>query len=34
MFTASIYRYFAGEADKLKGNTLSMSKPFFGYTKK
>ena len=33
-FTAQIYRYFAGQADKIKGKTLPMSKPFFGMTKK
>lgn len=32
--TASIYRYFAGQTDKIKGSTLAMSKPFFGMTKK
>ncbi len=29
-----IYRYFAGEADKIKGKTLPMCKPFFGMTRK
>jgi hypothetical protein len=29
-----VYRYFAGQTDKIKGSTLSMSTPFFGYTKK
>lgn len=33
-YTAQTYRYFAGVADKLKGNTLTMCKPFFGMTKK
>ena len=32
--TSQTYRYFAGQADKIKGHTLSMSKPFFGMTKK
>jgi len=33
-FSAMIYRYFAGEADKIKGKTLPMCKPFFGMTRK
>ena len=32
--TAQTYRYFAGQADKIKGHTLPMSKPFFGITRK
>ena len=32
--TAQTYRYFAGQTDKIKGNTLTMTKPFFGMTKK
>lgn len=31
-FSAHIYRYFAGVCDKIKGNTLNMSKGFFGMT--
>jgi acyl-CoA reductase-like NAD-dependent aldehyde dehydrogenase len=33
-YTSYIYRYYAGQADKIKGSTLPMSKPFFGYTKR
>lgn len=33
-FTAQTYRYFAGVCDKIKGNTITMAKPFFGMTKK
>ena len=32
--TSQTYRYFAGQTDKIKGQTLSMSKPFFGMTRK
>ena len=32
--TAQTYRYFAGLTDKIKGNTITMTKPFFGMTKK
>ncbi len=31
-FTAYIYRYFAGQADKIKGSTLKMFHPHFGMT--
>lgn len=31
-FTAYIYRYFAGQADKIKGNTLQLMQPHFGMT--
>ena len=27
-----MFRYFAGQADKIKGNTLQMSHPHFGMT--
>ena len=33
-FCATIYRYFAGQADKITGKTIMMSKPFHGYTMK
>lgn len=33
-YTAYVYRYFAGQTDKIKGSTLAMSPPFLGYTKK
>ena len=33
-FCATIYRYFAGQADKITGKTIMMSKPFHGYTLK
>jgi acyl-CoA reductase-like NAD-dependent aldehyde dehydrogenase len=33
-YTAYIYKYYAGQTDKIKGSTLAMSKPFFGLTKK
>jgi hypothetical protein len=33
-FSAQIYRHFAGVADKIKGKTLPMCKPFFGMTQK
>lgn len=33
-YTAYVYRYFAGQTDKIKGSTLAMSRPFFGFTKK
>lgn len=29
-----IYRYFAGQADKIKGSVVPMCKPFFGMTRK
>ena len=31
-YTAYIYRYFAGQADKIKGHTLQMMQPHFGMT--
>lgn len=31
--TASMYRYYAGWADKIHGKTLPMNGPFFGYTR-
>lgn len=33
-FTAYMFRYFAGQADKIKGHTLQMSHPHFGMTLK
>jgi aldehyde dehydrogenase (NAD+) len=33
-YTAYVYRYFAGQTDKIKGSTLAMSPPYLGYTKK
>jgi len=33
-FSAMIYRYFAGQADKIKGSVVPMCKPFFGMTRK
>jgi acyl-CoA reductase-like NAD-dependent aldehyde dehydrogenase len=33
-FTAYMFRYFAGQADKIKGNTLKLSHPFIGMTVK
>lgn len=33
-FSAQIYRYFAGQADKIKGSVVPMCKPFFGMTRK
>lgn len=31
-FTAYMYRYFAGQADKIKGNTLQLMHPHIGMT--
>lgn len=31
-FTAYMFRYFAGQADKIKGHTLQMSHPYMGMT--
>lgn len=33
-YSAYIYRYFAGQTDKIKGSTLSTAKNIMAYTKK
>jgi len=33
-YSAYIYRYFAGQADKIKGSTLQLFQPFVGMTLK